>query len=389
MDLPQLAGSSADVRLLPPSTSARRTDVAVVGGGVIGLSTALELATRDQRVTVIDPHPAGGASWVAGGMLGATLETGFAEVDDVELHLAARQAWEPFLELLNAGRAAPVSMSQGGTFLLGADASDARELDRLTGFMASVGLEVARCDPSELDEQVPGLSPGIRAGFHVPGDPSVDNRQVMVALLERCQEASVQFIAATATSMRRSGDWLEGIELDDGTTLRTGAAVLATGAVDTAGLGPHDAPAIRPVKGTIVRLGPRRGPILDVVLRGLVRGRMCYLVPRPDGCLAIGATTEERGYDTSVDALSVFSLLEDARALLPGIDDLEFLEASSGLRPATTDHRPVVCASTVRGLVFNLGHYRNGFLMAPLAAQSVAELLEGRRAHPGFEGKER
>ncbi len=103
---------------------------------------------------------------------------------------------------------------------------------------------------------------------------------------------------------------------------------------------------MRPVKGHILRLGPPPGaapvhpPLLGRTVRGLVRGRSVYLVPRRDGSVVVGATVEERGDDTAVQAGAVHDLLCDARAIVPGIDELTLLEAACGLRPATPDNTP-------------------------------------------------
>jgi glycine oxidase len=112
-----------------------------------------------------------------------------------------------------------------------------------------------------------------------------------------------------------------------------------------------------------------------------VRGRSVYLVPRRDGSLVVGATVEERGEDTAVQAGAVHELLCDARAIVPGIDELTLLEAVAGLRPATPDNRPRIGWTALDGVVVATGHYRNGILLAPLTAAAVVDLL-GRRPVP-------
>ncbi len=136
-------------------------------------------------------------------------------------------------------------------------------------------------------------------------------------------------------------------------------------------------PPVRPVKGHIVRL---KGDfeLLERTVRGLVNGRACYLVPRADGSLVVGATVEERGFDLTVQAGAVHGLLDDARRLVPGIDELTFQEALAGLRPGTPDNAPFVGWSALPGVALATGHYRNGILLAPLTAQSIVALLDGQ-----------
>jgi glycine oxidase len=116
--------------------------------------------------------------------------------------------------------------------------------------------------------------------------------------------------------------------------------------------------------------------LLRRTVRALVRGRSIYLVPRPDNTLVVGATMEERGMDITVRAGAVRELLNDARAIVPGIDELELLEAQVGLRPATPDNTPFVGWSALPGVAVACGHFRNGILLAPVAAAAVVALLE-------------
>jgi glycine oxidase len=134
-------------------------------------------------------------------------------------------------------------------------------------------------------------------------------------------------------------------------------------------------PPIRPVKGQVLALEMSHLLHLDHV----VRTRDVYLAPKSDGRLVVGATSEERGFDTRLTAGGVLDLLRDAWAALPGIHDLHFLDAWAGLRPATRDNAPVLGATPVDGLFLAAGHYRNGVLLTPITAHAMGELLlEGR-----------
>ena len=131
---------------------------------------------------------------------------------------------------------------------------------------------------------------------------------------------------------------------------------------------------IRPVKGQVLEL---RGDPADPVCGRILASERVYVVPRRDGRLIIGATSEEMGFDTTVTAGGVHELLREAYRLLPDIAELEFIEATAGLRPATPDNIPVVGATGVEGLLMATGHYRNGILLAPLTARTIADLSEG------------
>jgi glycine oxidase len=109
----------------------------------------------------------------------------------------------------------------------------------------------------------------------------------------------------------------------------------------------------------------------------VVRTPRCYLLSREDGRVVLGATVEERGFDTSTTADGVFRLLEAAREVLPDVGELEWTGVRAGLRPGTPDNLPVIGPGSVDGLVWATGHYRNGVLLAPLTGETVANILTG------------
>jgi glycine oxidase len=165
---------------------------------------------------------------------------------------------------------------------------------------------------------------------------------------------------------------------DDATTLVADTVVAAMGwqTSELRGLPVGALPELRPVKGHILRLAGS-APLLNRTVRGMVHGRSIYLVPRLDHSVVVGATVEEVGADLRVQAGAVYSLLEDARALVPGIDELELVESAVGLRPGSTDNAPHVGWTDVPGLAIATGHFRNGILMAPITAEAVGALVNG------------
>ena len=288
--------------------------------------------------------------------------------------MAAAERWPEFAAELGDD----VGYSPSGTVLVAVDASDRAVVDELLDFQHSLGLCAERLTASGCRALVPALAPGVRGGAHVPGDHQVDNRRLLSTLLEACRSAGVAMVDRAAVSLEVCGGAVSGVALDDGRRLRAGAVVLAAGAHSSclAGLPAGTLPAVRPVKGHILRLGGAE-PLIDRTVRGLVHGRPCYLVPRRDGSLVVGATAEERGFDRTVQAGAVHALLDDARTLVPGIDELELVECQAGLRPGSADNGPFVGWTALRGLAVATGHYRNGVLLAPLTALAVAALLAG------------
>ncbi|HEX6154065.1 MAG TPA: FAD-dependent oxidoreductase, partial [Solirubrobacterales bacterium] len=136
----------------------------------------------------------------------------------------------------------------------------------------------------------------------------------------------------------------------------------------------HARPPVRPVKGQVVELRSRDG---EPPARHILASERVYLVPRPDGRLVVGATVEEMGFDTAVTAGGIHELLREAYRLLPDVAEMEFVDATAGLRPGTPNNLPIVGPGAIEGLVLATGHFRNGILLAPLAAETVADLLAG------------
>jgi glycine oxidase len=132
---------------------------------------------------------------------------------------------------------------------------------------------------------------------------------------------------------------------------------------------------VRPVRGQLLQLRFDSSPLTRIVW-----GSAAYLVPWTDGDMLVGATVEDAGFDERVTAGGVAQLLDAAAALLPAASSAGFVEARAGLRPGTSDQLPIVGrSSTMRGVYYATGHYRNGVLLAPLTATLIADLvLEGR-----------
>ena len=360
--------------------------VLVVGGGVIGLSCAWRLAADGHQVTVVAPSPGrDGASWVAAGMLAPVTEVQFGEAALTELLLEGARGWKEFSAALEEASGHDIGYDQSGTLTVALDTSDRAALDQLLAYQHTLGCTAHRRTASECRRLVPALSPMVCGGIEVPGDHSVDNRALLRALVQAGQAAGVVFVPQTVAAVSAGHTAGPVAVLSDGSRLGCDCLLVAAG-VGTPHLGGLEQaglPEIRPVKGHILRLGPARrdvaGPrLLARTIRALVHGRSIYLVPRPDNTLVVGATMEEQGIDVTVRAGAVHELLCDARAVVPGIDELELLEAQAGLRPATPDNTPVVGWTALPGVAVASGHFRNGMLLAPHTADAVADLLAVR-----------
>jgi glycine oxidase len=223
------------------------------------------------------------------------------------------------------------------------------------------------------------LAPGVRGGLRVDGDHQVDPRRLAAALVTACERAGVVFHRVWAERLTVTRGRAAGVVAADGTAFGAERVVLAAGSLSGrfAGVPDEVLPPVRPVKGQVVRLTVPRGhgPFLSRTVRAVVRGSQVYLVPRENGELVIGATSEELGWDTTVTAGGVYALLRDAHELMPGITELPLTETRAGLRPASPDNAPLLGPTALPGLLLATGHYRNGVLLAPVTGDVLAHAL--------------
>jgi len=349
------------------------TGVLVAGGGLIGLSVAWHAAQRGLSVTVVDQAPGTGASYAAAGMLAPVTEAAYGEEPLLGLCRASLDRYPAFVAEVSAASGIDVVLRTAGTLLVGFDDDDMRALEELRRFQDELGLDAQRLTAREARRREPSLTPRLRGGLHVPGDHSVDPRQLHTALLRTAESSGVRVIRARIDSLCTDGDRATGLRLADGRELNAGSVVLALGAW-SASLPGVPALPVRPVKGQILRMRGATG-MLDGTVRALVRGRQVYLVPYDRDGVVVGATVEEKGFDATVTAGAVHDLLRDAIEVVPGVSELELVETLSRWRPGTPDNAPLLGASPLPGLVLATGHYRNGVLLAPVTGDAVATLL--------------
>ncbi|WP_037852483.1 glycine oxidase ThiO [Streptomyces sp. NRRL S-1824] len=355
------------------------SDVLVIGGGIIGLVTAWRAAQRGLRTAVVDPDPGGGAARVAAGMLAAVTELYYGEQMLLGLNVASAARYPAFAAELEAASGQDIGFRACGTLAVALDSDDRAHLRELHALQQRSGLQSEWLTGRECRRLEPMLAPGVRGGLRVDGDHQVDPRRLAAALLAACERAGVVFHRDRAERLVVVRDRATGALLAAGTELAADQIVLAAGSLSgrLAGLPAEVVPPVRPVKGQVLRLTvpAAYSPFLTRTVRAVVRGSHVYLVPRENGELVVGATSEEMGWDTTVTAGGVYELLRDAHELVPGITELPLTETRAGLRPASPDNAPLLGPTALPGLHLATGHHRNGVLLTPVTGDAMAELL--------------
>jgi glycine oxidase len=378
-------------------TEKRSFDAIFVGGGAIGLSCAWRAARRGVRVVVLDrAEPPAGATRVAAGMLAPVGELAFGEPELLEMTLASAALYPAFVAELEAATGQSTGYARQGALHIALDRDEAAELRRVHDLQRSLGLEAEWLPPRRCRDLEPGLTPSFNGGVHAPQEAAIDPRALTRALLAALAAAGGEVRSGRDAELppgkeRGARDaWsatdvvggifederLVGVRTADGEELRAPTTVLATGAWagQTDWLPMHARPPVRPVKGQVLELRSADGA---PPCERIVTSERVYLVPRPDGRLIVGATSEEQGFDTAVTAGGVHELLREAYRLLPEVAEMELVDAMAGLRPVTPDNLPLVGPGAIEGLVLATGHYRNGILLAPLTADAIAAVLAG------------
>ncbi len=360
-------------------TEKRSFDAIFVGGGVIGLCCAWYAARRGARVAVLErAEPGAGATDVAAGMLAPVGELSFGEPELLEMTLAAARAYPEFVATLEAETGMSTGYEQLGALHVALDRDEAAQLRRIHDLQRALHLDAEWLAPRSCRELEPGLTPSFNGGVHAKGEAAIDPRRLTVALLAALGAAGVEVRGGTeVVDGVFEGERLRGVRTAAGEALHADAVVLAAGAWSGAvgWLPEHARPAVRPVKGEVLELRTREGAAPPA--SRIVASERVYMVPRADGRLIVGATVEERGFDTKVTAGGVLELLREAYRLLPEVAEMELVGSAAGLRPGTPDNLPIVSPGAIDGLLLATGHYRNGILLAPLTGEAIAELLAG------------
>jgi glycine oxidase len=361
----------------------KRYDAIFVGAGVIGLASAWRAAGAGARICVLErDRPAAGATGVAAGMLAPIGEASWGEEKLLPFNLESLRRWPAFSADVEADAEVDVGFAQCGALHVAVDRDEAGELRRRHQLYERLGLESEWLRGSACRSLEPSLATAVRAGAHAPGEATVDPRRLTAALLAALERRGVDVYsgAKVVSAERLRGAWR--LHCGDGRVFAAASVVLASGSWSGQAdwVPPGSRPPVRPVKGEILTL---RTTGREPVTERIIVGERVYMVPRADGRLIVGATVEERGFDTTLTAGGVHELLREAYRLIPEIAELELLEASAGLRPGSPDNAPIIGQSETDGLLVATGHFRNGVLQAPVTADSIAELLAGNS--PSFD----
>lgn len=368
-------GTRRTVDAAPESTPLpARADVAVVGGGLIGLSIAWRLAQTGHAVVVVERETIGsGASLAATGMLAPAAEHEPGSDPLLPLALESLRRWPGFRDDLQAASGLGIDYREDGTLVLAVGRDEVERLRFRHDLQRRSGVAAEWIAGTEVRRREPALRPSVTAGVFCPLDHQVDPRLVMAALVRACRGAGVALVEGSAvTGLDRKGGRVVGLRTATG-ALAADTVILATGAWSGEGglLPEHLALPVRPLKGQSLAL---RTTARTGTLSHMVWTEQVHMAPKGDGHLVVGATVEDCGFRPGVTAGGLYALLEGARRVLPGIEEMAVEAVWSGFRPTSDDDAPIL-GTLAPGLVAATGHHRNGYLLAPVTADAIAALV--------------
>jgi glycine oxidase len=360
-------------------------EVVIIGGGVIGLTIARSLALRGvSDVLLLDRSNLGAeSSYAAGGMLAPRAEADSAD-EFFELACKSRDLYPAFAAALLEETGTDIELDTTGALYLALTEADEEEIEKRFEWQQRAGLTIEKLSAAEARRLEPGIAATVRGALRFPLDIQVENRRLLTALIAANEKLGVRLITGTSVgSVRIQQGRVAGVETVRG-FVSTRRVVVSSGAW-TSLLSDSEKSEQRLPR---LRIEPVRGQMLcfdaqPPLVRHVIYSPRGYLVPRRDGRLLAGSTTEHAGFTKQVTATGLHTILSHALEIAPALGGLPLVDSWAGLRPRAEDDLPVLGAcGKIEGLFYATGHYRNGILLAPVTGELIAQLITDKIQSP-------
>jgi len=347
------------------------SEIIIIGGGIIGLAIAVDLKLRGRSVSVLSRDFNAAATHTAGGMLAPQAEE-IAPGPMLDLAIKSRSLYPEWIAKITELTKIDVDYSPCGIL------APVYELPQVTTTRDNTATWLDR-DAIELYQ--PGLGKDVVGGWWYPEDARVDNRLLAKALVSAAKNLGVDLKEGVSVeAIQQKQGKIAGIRTNLG-EFSAQQYVLASGAWASQLL----PLPVRPVKGQMLSL---RMPLTEdrvLPLQRVLFGPQTYLVPRKDGRLIVGATTEEVGWNVGNNPKGIKKLLNRAVRLYPRLENWNIEELWWGYRPGTPDELPILGRGSCENIILATGHYRNGILLAPVTASLISELVDTGNTDPMLE----
>ena len=353
-------------------------NIIIVGGGVIGLSIARSLALRGvDDVCLLEKSRLGTeASFAAAGMLAPQAEADSRD-EFFDLLCKSRDLYPKFAAALKEESGIDIELDQTGTLYLAFNEHDQLEIDRRHEWQTRAGLPIEKINSLDARLLEPNIAPNISGALRFPKDIQVENRRLLNALVNSVAQLNIRLrTGINVEAIRLEKNHVTGVQTSE-ETLDCHTVILAAGPWTSL---IRSTIKIEPVRGQIVCLNT--APQLS---RHVIYSPRGYIVPRHDGRLLAGSTSERAGFVKEVTVEAVTSILRNAIEICPAVASQPIADLWAGLRPKAPDGLPVLgpCGE-IDGLIYATGHYRNGILLAPITGELIAKAIVENTSQPAL-----
>lgn len=347
-------------------------DIVIVGGGVIGLTIARALALRGvSEVCLLERGSLGTeSSFAAAGMLLPQVEADAAD-EFFNLACQSRDLYPGFAAALHEETGIDVELDATGTLYLALTEHDHEEIEKRYQWQTQAGFSVERLSSAEARELEPCISEATLGALRFPKDIQVENRRLLSALANSVTKLGVDIVTQTSVdSLLIEGNRVRGVQTARG-AIDSPTVVIAAGTWSSFIKSAPASPKIEPVRGQMICLAAK-----PQLTRHVIYSPRGYIVPRQDGRLLAGSTSENAGFAKCVTAGGIATILRNALEISPAISNLPVVDTWAGLRPRAAGGLPVIgpCGE-IDGLFYATGHYRNGILLAPLTGELISKAI--------------
>ena len=355
------------------------TEIAIVGGGIIGLSIAYALAEKGKNIAVIEKGKAGReASWAAAGLLSPLVDN----KDDKELLNLFREAqkmYPAFIKKLEKETGIDIEYNDAGCIQVALDESEARELEKEAILAKEQGVKAKLLSPEEVKSLEPLLTEKIIGGLLLPMEVQLNNRNLNEALLKALKKRNIVVKEHTAVkSIIEEAGKIKGLLTSKG-IIKAQKIINCAGAWATQ-LTPEV--KVKPIKGQMLRFDVKGMPdIKHIIMRHLT-----YLLPRKDSTVVVGTTAEDVGFDKKMTEEGYQKVYQGITELIPSLRQCPVVETWAGLRPKGMAEKPVI-AKLRQCLYVAASHFKNGIILAPITAKLMQDLILEEK-ETGFELQE-
>ncbi len=346
-------------------------DVVIIGGGIIGLSLALNLRKEGASVLVVEKgEPGREASHAAAGMLARCEQSDALR----ELACASANLYPEFVREIEDESGIKVDYRSHGTLLLRSGPEDEPSCE-----------EAVHLGASALAEMEPILASNFDSGIFLP-EASVDPRALTSAALKAARRRGVDISSGDAATQINYFVFPtpSAVGVVTNKTRFPAHVVVNCAGAWSGQIGERSPVPTRPIKGHMLDLIPAdrvvrhgRESSIPLLFRHVIRTPDVYLVPRSDGRIVVGSTVEEVGFDKRIDPDTIQRLFQAAANVIPELGQAKIHETWTGLRPGTPDNRPILGTTGIPNYYVATGHYRDGILLAPITAKLMTQIIRG------------